>query len=89
MVKPRTAAALGGLALLLGCGGKAVPAVANAVVGGTLYVTAGGCKIAGCPTNLQCNTITERCEKIPCGTQGCGLEMRCDVVLDRCVPKGS
>lgn len=85
----RTAVAWLGLALLLGCGGKAAPAVTNAVVGGTLYVAAGGCKIAGCPTNLQCNTVTERCEKIPCGTQGCGLDMRCDVVVDKCVPKGS
>ena len=73
--------------LVLGCGGKAGPAVVNAAVGGVLYVTAGGCKIAGCPTNLACNTITERCEKIPCGTQGCGLDQRCDLVRDVCVPK--
>lgn len=72
----------------VGCGGgKAAGALTNAAVGGVLYVTAGGCKIAGCPTNLRCNTVTERCEKIPCGAQGCSVGNKCDLIRDVCVPR--
>jgi hypothetical protein len=56
---------LGGLA---GCGGsqdrRYLCAAANAALAATLWVTAGGCRIAGCTSGMRCNPDTELCEPI-------------------------
>ncbi len=61
-------------------------AVVNAAVGGALYVTAGGCKIAGCPTNTRCNVVTERCDPVKCGKNECKADEVCDEKVGECMP---
>lgn len=60
-------------------------AVVNAAVGGALYVTAGGCKISGCPTNTKCNVVTERCDPVKCDRKSCGPDAVCDEDTGRCI----
>ncbi len=72
--------------VLAGCGGSTVPAAANAIVGGALYLGAGGCKIAGCPTNTRCNVTTERCDPIRCDKLSCGPDAVCDEDKGSCIP---
>lgn len=62
-------------------------AATNAVVGGVLYAVAGGCKISGCPTNTQCNVVTERCDPIQCGSDvHCEDGEVCDQPTGKCIP---
>jgi len=61
-------------------------AAANVVVGGALYLAAGGCKISGCPTNTKCNLATERCDPIKCDRTSCGPDMVCDELKGDCIP---
>lgn len=61
-------------------------AAANVIVGGALYVAAGGCKIAGCPTNTKCNVSTERCEPVQCNKSSCPADAVCDEQSGRCLP---
>jgi len=61
-------------------------AAANVVVGGALYVAAGGCKISGCPTNTKCNVTTERCDPVKCDKTSCGPDMVCDETRGDCIP---
>jgi len=88
--------ALIALALLAGCGpmlpdGRVYApglAAANIIVGGALYLAAGGCKISGCPTNTKCNVTTERCDPINCDKASCGPDAVCDEGTGRCIPAG-
>ena len=85
-------------AIAIGCGSvmpdAAVPsnapgmAAANVVVGGALYLAAGGCKISGCPTNTKCNRSTERCEPVKCDKTSCGPDATCDEQGGQCIPFG-
>lgn len=61
-------------------------AAANVAVGAALYVAAGGCKISGCPTNTQCNTVTERCDPVECDRTKCDPGSVCDERSGKCVP---
>lgn len=61
-------------------------AAANVIVGGALYVAAGGCKIAGCPTNTRCNVVTERCDPIQCDKTSCTPDSVCDEKTGQCIP---
>ncbi|MGZ3418186.1 MAG: hypothetical protein ACXVEF_15680 [Polyangiales bacterium] len=61
-------------------------AAANVAVGGVLYAVAGGCKISGCPTNTQCNTVTERCDPVKCSKTECAADEVCDETSGRCLP---
>src|SRR4051812_18545780 len=63
---------------------SAAYAGANAAVGAALYVAAGGCKISGCPTNTQCNLVTERCDPVKCGTSDCKGDEACDEASGHC-----
>ena len=85
-------------ALIVGCGpmlpdGRVYSnspglAAANVVVGGALYLAAGGCKISGCPTNTRCNVVTERCDPIQCDKTSCGPDAVCDEQTGKCIPAG-
>jgi hypothetical protein len=85
--------------VLVGCGGGGTSiyngqlhsssvgfAAANVAVGGVLYAVAGGCKIAGCPTNTKCNTVTERCDPVKCSPTQCEADESCDESSGRCLP---
>jgi hypothetical protein len=87
------------VALVAACGGgqtslyngtiqssSATYAAANVGVGAVLYAAAGGCKISGCPTNTQCNQITERCDPVKCGATDCKADEACDEQSGECVP---
>ncbi len=63
-------------------------AAANVVVGGALYLAAGGCKISGCPTNTRCNVSTERCDPVKCDKSSCGPDAVCDEQSGKCIPAG-
>ncbi len=63
-------------------------AAANVVVGGALYLAAGGCKISGCPTNTKCNVSTERCDPVQCDRASCGPDSVCDEGSGKCIPAG-
>lgn len=63
-------------------------AAANVAVGAALYAFAGGCKISGCPTNTQCNVVTERCDPLKCLPNSCGDGEQCDEPTGRCLPAG-
>ena len=64
-----------------------VYAGANAAVGAALYLGAGGCKISGCPTNTQCNRVTERCDPVKCGAASdCKGDEACDEASGQCLP---
>lgn len=63
-------------------------AAANVVVGGALYLAAGGCKISGCPTNTKCNRSTERCDPVKCDKTSCGPDAVCDEQGGQCIPVG-
>ncbi len=63
-------------------------AAANVAVGAALYAFAGGCKIAGCPTNTRCNVVTERCDPLKCMPNTCGDGEQCDEPTGRCLPAG-
>jgi hypothetical protein len=65
---------------------SAAYAGANVAVGAALYVAAGGCKISGCPTNTQCNHVTERCDPVKCGTSTCKGDEACDEASGHCLP---
>jgi hypothetical protein len=54
-------------------------------VAAILYVTAGGCKISGCPTNTVCNPTTERCDDVECTPRSCGPDATCNTTIGRCV----
>ncbi len=61
-------------------------AVANVAVAGVLYVAAGGCKIAGCPTNTKCNVVSERCDPVKCAKTDCNPDEVCEESTGRCLP---
>ena len=65
---------------------SAVYAGANAAVGAAIYLAAGGCKISGCPTNTQCNRVTERCDPVKCGMADCSGDEACDEASGQCLP---
>lgn len=86
------------LGIVAGCGGNSSIyngqihsssmgyAAANVAVGTVLYAVAGGCKIAGCPTNTKCNTVTERCDPVKCSPTDCEKDEACDESSGRCLP---
>lgn len=61
-------------------------AAANVIVGGAIYLAAGGCKISGCPTNTRCNVTTERCDPVRCDRTSCGPDAVCDEDKGDCIP---
>ena len=63
----------------------AAVAIVTAAAAGA-YVAAGGCKIAGCPTHLACDPVSERCESIGCTPAGpaCPPGSVCEERTGRC-----
>lgn len=57
--------------------------------GVVLYAVDGGCKKAGCPSDLRCNYNTERCERVRCtkldAPQVCGSTSLCSTRTSTCV----
>jgi hypothetical protein len=57
--------------------------------GAVLYAVDGGCKKAGCPSDMRCNFNSERCERVPCSKlderQVCGSSSLCSPHTATCV----
>jgi len=56
--------------------------------GAVLYVAAGGCKIAGCPTGMICDVASERCVRVECNLSNenevCEPGTRCNLANGTC-----
>ena len=60
-----------------------------AAAGAVLYAVDGGCKKAGCPSDMRCNPRSELCERVLCSKldeqQVCGATSQCSSRTGTCV----
>jgi hypothetical protein len=56
--------------------------------GAVLYASAGGCRIAGCPTGTYCDVASERCIRVECNLKNesevCAAGTRCNLANGTC-----